>query len=81
MTDFNRLAQSQAKLDSFMTESDALQYRPPVRPLPIEDIGDNLPMQRAHNRDSWPELQPLHAKIEGMDYPINDLPPLIRKAV
>lgn len=82
MTDFNRLNQSHAKLDLFMTESDALQYRPPVRPLPIDDIGDNLPMQRAHNRPApWPELQPLHAKIEGLDYPIDCLPPLIRDAV
>lgn len=81
MTNFNRLTQSHAKLDSYMTESDALQYRPPVRPLPIE-IGDNVPMQNAHNRTGpWPELQPLSAKIEGLEYPIEFLPPLIRTAV
>lgn len=82
MTDFNTLAQSQAKLDAFMTETEALHYRPPVRPLPIEDIGDNLTMQRAHNRPvPWPELQPLRAKIEGLQYPTDCLPPLIRDAV
>lgn len=29
----------------------------------------------------WPELQPLHAKIEGLDYPTHCLPTLIRHAV
>lgn len=81
MTNFSRLAQSQAKLDSYLTDSDALQYRLPIRHLPIE-IGDNVPTQSAHNRPGpWPELQPLQAKIEGMDYPTDCLPPLIRTAV
>ena len=31
--------------------------------------------------DVWPELQPLLAKIDPQDYPIDDLPPLIRCAV
>ena len=31
--------------------------------------------------DAWPELQPLIAKIEAQDYPLDALPPLIRGAV
>ncbi len=31
--------------------------------------------------DAWPELQPLIAKTEAQDYPLDALPPLIRNAV
>lgn len=31
--------------------------------------------------DAWPELQPLIAKTEAADYPLDALPPLIRNAV
>ena len=31
--------------------------------------------------DAWPELQPLIAKTEAQDYPLDALPPLIRGAV
>ena len=52
------------------------------QPIPIDEIGDNLPLQDAYSgRDAWPELQPLYAKIEGEDYRTDALPPLIREAV
>lgn len=60
MSNCTTLAQSHAKLDEFITETQALHYRPPVRPFPDEEINDNIPMQLTYSRQRpWHEPSPL----------------------
>ncbi len=49
----------------------------------LDDMANSMGgyTERDHPSNAWPEPQPLSAKIEPEDYPIDALPPVIRAAV
>lgn len=80
----NAYSLAQAKMDRLISGNETLVYRPSPRlPLLPEEISDNTDLQIAYANATqvWPALQPLQAKLDAMNYPIEALPLLIREAV
>ena len=57
--------------EGFPTKDDAIHS--------VEEYASNT--KAIGRSDAWPEFQPLIAKTEAQDYPLDALPPLIRNAV
>jgi putative DNA primase/helicase len=79
MNKFDRAAQSQKLIDSMPMPNGYEAFDP-------DSLGINTELVDAYAAQpatvaNWPELQPIAAKTEAFDYPVDALPSLIRDAV